>query len=159
MFCDPWWWWWRTGSWLLKHLFGPSPRREVDSINMWPKKLWKYFPFENHNSLVLNSSSSKKKWFFKCSFKNKYQISFCINMLLISSNIMPCVAPRVPRIDLHYLLVCRRQMWPGGKARNVFSSLHDYTSFIGTCIHQHMNMGWLQNKEKLTKFDKYKIYQ
>jgi hypothetical protein len=33
------------------------------------------------------------------------------------------------------------------------------TSFIGTCIHQHMNMGWLQNKEKLTKFDKYKIYQ
>lgn len=117
---------------------------------MWPKKLWKYFPYENHNSLVLNSSSSKKKWFFKCSFKNKFQISFCINMLLISSNIMPRVAPGVPRIDLHYLLVCRRQMWPGGKAINVYSQVYMVTHHVLVHVHVFISI-WIWDDYKIKK--------
>ena len=135
----------------LKYLFGPYfTKTGVDSINMWPKKLWKYFPFENHNSLVLNSSSSKKKWFFKCSFRNKFQISFCINMLLISWNIMPRVAPEVPRIDLHYLLVCRRQMWPGGKARHVYSQVYMVTHHLLVHVDIFISI-WIWDDYKIKK--------
>lgn len=71
-------------------------------------------------------------------------------MSLISSNIMPRVAPGVPRIDLHYLLACRRQMWQGGKARNVYSQVYMVTHHVLVHVHVFISI-WIWDDYKIKK--------